>query len=1229
MIDEKDDLKEHKVIEMPLVSLMQKNYLDYAVSVIVDRALPDVRDGLKPVHRRILFSMYELKMLPNSAYKKSARMVGEAMGKYHPHGDSSIYNAAVNMAQPWSRLVPLIDGQGNFGSIDGDNPAAMRYCFKAGTRVMTEQGLVKIEKIVSQTQLENSLKSPNTHTSYDLSLNVESSNGFKKASKWIYSGVQDTVKVQTSSGYEAVCTPNEPFLILNEKLDYQWVDASKLKIGDKVCMLGKATNLQIEAKKDISEHAQSHRIHNMSNELAYLLGMCIGSGNLKNTEISFDFTDFDDMLTLFKDKFDDLFEQLPSYTTAGVKVVENNKEKTISSHHFSDNSEFYKFLTNIGLIKNSKINIPEIIFESSLEEVTFFLMGLMRVQFNLTQSETVIKLNDLELCKDLKLLLISYLGVTSSKITNNNDINMNNTNNEFEFVLEKSFSDIRFDDKTSKKLDDILVNIDTKDISKHLSKVKEMEDRGYFYDTIESIQQDEKQAVFDLTVPETHAFTANGFIVHNTEMRLTKAGAAFFEDIDKNTVDFHDNYDGSEREPEVLPVSYPNIWVNGTEGIAVGMATYLPPHNLNETIDLTIALQSNPNMSVEDMLKILPGPDFPTGGIVHSLDGFREAVLTGKGAVKVRAKWHSETNHKGQDLLIIDELPYQVNKKTLIENISELASIKDGDLSDIADIHDESDTEIRIVITLKKGAISAVVFNHLVKRTQMECTYNYNIMLLEGQKPLQMNLLGILTRFLDFRTEIITRKIQFNLKDANARLHLLTGTTKVLSDIEKALNIIRENQDGKSANIALQTAFDIDEIQAQAVLNMRLQKLTGMELNQIIKEFEEVTLYVEDLKDSLQNPIRIQEMVKNDLIAAKERFGIERRTEISYENNDINMSDLIKKEPCLIHVTKDGYLKRMPLSSLEAQNRKGKGRMGIQTAEGDSVEAIYTGSTHDLFIVFTKSGKAMSSRVWTLPDGTMSQRGRHLRNIFETLDEPISNILLVPEIETGLSVITVTAKGKVKRTNLSDYTGTLRKKGVQGVNIEEGDTLVSVMLAKTYDHLLLVASNGKASRFEIDDVVLQSRGRKSVGVRGIRVAQDANVIAAMVIPGNGVSVVEDTSVIDEGKYLLCLGENGVGKRTSVSEFTAHSRGTKGVNCFNINEKTGNIIRATLVTEDEDIIMASATKTMRIHVSDIRISGRNTAGTILMNVGSEKLRDVIQVPKSEDIPDEEISEGEEE
>lgn len=832
MTNQNQDGKDN-VIDIPLSEVMKKNYLDYSVSVIIDRALPDVRDGLKPVHRRGLYSMYALGCLPQFAPKKSARIVGDTMGKLHPHGDSSIYEALLNMARTWLRIVPLIDGQGNLGSIDGDNAAAMRY----------------------------------------------------------------------------------------------------------------------------------------------------------------------------------------------------------------------------------------------------------------------------------------------------------------------------------------------------------------------------------------------------TEMKLSRAGAAFFEDIDKNTVRFIPNYDGSEMEPEILPVSYPNVLVNGATGIAVGMATNILPHNLNEVVDATLALQKNPELTFDELMQIMPAPDFPTGGVVYGLDGYRQAMMTGRGRVRLRAKWHYE-EYEGEDLVIIDEIPYQVNKKELEEDIKEKCSQKHEDFLDITGIHDESNKEgIRLVISIKKSAVPAVVFNKLVKNTKLDTSFSYNIMLLEGLKPYQMNFLDILSKFLTFRTEVVTKRVENELNELKKRLHILEGLIIVLNRLDEALKIIRENKLVKNAQEELISAFGLSEIQSKAVLEMKLQKLTGSEVLSLKKEHKEYDDMVTDLLDTLAKPERIQQLVRLDLLHAKARFGVPRKTEVSYEDNEINMKDLIKKEPCLIHVTHGGYVKRTSLSYVETQNRKGKGRKGISVSEGDELASIYTGSTHDMFIVFTKSGKAFCSNVWSLPEGEMAGRGRHLKNIFESLDEQIASVLLIPEIEDGSSIVTVTENGKVKRTALSLYRGSLRKKGIQGVGIEEGDVLTSVLLVKPNDHLMMVSSSGKASRFEINDDALRDKGRKSVGVRGINLNKGDKVVSAVVIPANPDAALPQ-------QYLLVVGEKGVGKRTKVEDFTVHNRGTKGITCFNINEKTGPIMMGRLVTDEDDVILTTASKTIRISVSDIKVSGRITSGVILMDVGNEKVVDVIKVPKEDVLEEVELDENSE-
>lgn len=832
------------IIPQNLDDLMKNCYLNYSVSVILQRALPDVRDGLKPVHRRVLYAMHEENLGPHSKHKKSARIVGNVIGKYHPHGDIAVYEAAVKMAQPWSKLIPLIDGQGNFGSIDGDSPAAMRY----------------------------------------------------------------------------------------------------------------------------------------------------------------------------------------------------------------------------------------------------------------------------------------------------------------------------------------------------------------------------------------------------TEMRMTRGGAAFFEDLNKNTVDFKDNYDNSEQEPTVLPVTYPNLWVNGTSGIAVGMATNILPHNLGETVDAMLAWIENPNITVDELLDIIPGPDFPTGGLVHELSGFRDAIVTGRGRVKVRAKWHLETNKKGSDKIVIYELPYEVVKSNLVEKIGEL--VKEKVVEDVSEVRDESKADVRIVIDLKRGANPDLIFNQLLSQTELEKSYSYNVMAVDGVVPRQFGLLMIFSRFFDFRKEVIRRRTEFDLKKTNDRLHILDGLIKALADIDNVVASIRSANDPQDARDKLKTLLTISDIQAQEILSLRLQSLTSLEVDVLKKEQAAFILKSNDLTDILNTPSRIVQLIKDELLEAKQKFGKPRKSEISKEMlGSINMEHLIKKEPCLIHLTHAGYVKRMAISELSTQNRNTQGKSGIATSADDYVSAVYTGNTHDNFLIFTESGQVYSKRVWQIPEGPSSQRGRHLRNLFDDLNEKISVVMFVPSFEEeGVYLVTATANGKVKRTPLIEYAGSLRKTGVVGLTIDENDTLIGAQICREFDNIILGASDGRVIRFEVSDDQIRSIGRTSSGVRGIKLGDHNKVISLMVLPGNGEPLpivqkpsnddpsqmidVADTSSIDNCTYLLCIGEKGAGKRTHMSEFNIQNRAGKGVMGFKINKKTGNIVSMALVSKHDHVVLTTPSKTNRIRVESVQESSRVTAGSYLINVQKDKVIDVAIIKRNE-------------
>lgn len=834
------------VIAVPIRSMMERSYVNYAVSVITDRALPDVRDGLKPVHRRILYAMHVLGMRPGTPYKKSARMVGDVIGKYHPHGDTSVYDAAVHLAQPWAKRIPLIDGQGNFGSIDGDSPAAMRY----------------------------------------------------------------------------------------------------------------------------------------------------------------------------------------------------------------------------------------------------------------------------------------------------------------------------------------------------------------------------------------------------TEMRMTRSSASFFEDINRETVDFKDNYDGSEIEPEVLPVTYPNIWVNGVAGIAVGMATYVLPHNLNETIEALQAWLKNPDITIDEIISIMPGPDFPTGGIVHELGGYRDALMTGKGRVRVRSKYHIEKTKRGQDMLVIDELPYGVNKASLHAKLVDM--VKEKVLEDVTMVRDESSkNEIRLVMDLRKGSYPEVVFNQVLASTDAETAFSYNVMVLDGKRPRQFGILDIFDRFTAFRREVVRRRTEFQLRQASARLHILTGFIAALSRIDDTIRTIRESKNRDEANTALRDLLGIDQVQADSILSMQLRSLTSLQIDEIRTEYNDVTIKVIDFKDILAKSERIDAIINDELNEAKERFGSPRLTEISHETSNITMADLVKKEPCLVHMTHNGYIKRMPATDVNAQNRYTQGRAGIVMGDEDYVQSIYSGSTHDLIMLFSEEGVLRSKRTWQIPEGTNAQKGRHIRNLFDDFAAKIQTCIFVPSLEEPeVYLVTVTEKGKIKRTALSEYGSSLRRVGLQALNVDEDDKFVAAAICREYDHIMLGLSDGRVIRFEVNNEQLRPTGRLTSGVRAVRLIDDAKVLSLMVVPGNQepcpvkisfvprdvdgtitqvAMEVVDTSAMDAGRYLLCVGKNGVGKRTPINEYAAQNRAGQGVMGFNTNKKTGAVVTMALVTNDNDVVLTTQSKTNRIRVSDIRTAGRITAGSYIMDTAGEFVMDVALVP----------------
>jgi DNA gyrase subunit A len=804
-----------QIIPTNLEDEIKNSYLDYSMSVIVSRALPDVRDGLKPVHRRILFAMNELGLAPNKAYKKSARLVGEVLGKYHPHGDSAVYDSMVRMAQEWSLRYPLVDGQGNFGSMDGDSAAAMRY----------------------------------------------------------------------------------------------------------------------------------------------------------------------------------------------------------------------------------------------------------------------------------------------------------------------------------------------------------------------------------------------------TETRMAWLATEMLKDIDKNTIDWASNFDDSLKEPSVLPSGLPNLLVNGSSGIAVGMATNIPPHNLGEIINGIQALIQNPELQIEDLLKYVPAPDFPTGGIIYGYNEVRNAYMTGRGKIIVRAKTFFEEAKNGKQAIIISELPYQVNKANLIEKIADL--VRQKTLEDISDIRDESDRDgIRVVIETKRDAIPSVVLNNLFKHTQMQVTFGANMLALVNGRPKVCNLKEMMHYFIEHRNEVIVRRSQFELDAAEKRAHILEGFKIALDHIDEVISIIRSSKDAKIASERLIERFGFSEMQTKAILEMRLQRLTGLEREKIEQEYRELLQTIERLKAILASQELQLKIVSDELDEINRKYSDKRRTEIVRDSKEFIVEDLIADEEVIVTITHKGNIKRTPVSNYRRQNKGGRGLSGAATNDDDFVEHVFQASTHHYLMFFTDKGRCYKIKVYDLPEGSRNSKGRSIANVIaKQSDEIVNAYLAVKEFKEDNYIVLCTMKGTIKKMNITSFEN-VRTNGVIAINLDDDDKLISARISDGTCDIILGANNGMACRFRETDV--RPMGRTAAGVRGITLDEGCKVVSMIVIKR------ADSQVI-------VVGEKGYGKRTRYEDFRLTKRGAKGVISMNITEKTGEVVGLLSALDTEDLVVMTVNGILiRQPVVDIRTIGRNTQGVRLIRLDDgDSIADITVVTREED------------
>ena len=813
-----------KVQEVDLKKTMETSYIDYAMSVIASRALPDVRDGLKPVQRRILYSMIELNNGPDKPHRKCARIVGDTMGKYHPHGDSSSYGALVNMAQEWSTRYPLVDGHGNFGSVDGDGAAAMRY----------------------------------------------------------------------------------------------------------------------------------------------------------------------------------------------------------------------------------------------------------------------------------------------------------------------------------------------------------------------------------------------------TEARLSKISMELTADINKNTVDFVPNFDETEREPVVLPARYPNLLVNGTSGIAVGMATNIPPHNLREVISSVVKIiddqiEENGETTIEDILQIVKGPDFPTGATILGTRGIEEAYRTGRGKIRVRAVTDIEPMANGKNRIIVTELPFMVNKARLIEKIAEL--VRDKKIDGITALEDQSSREgMRICIELRRDVNANVILNQLYKHTQLQDTFGVIMLALVNNEPKILNILDMLKFYLKHQEEVVTRRTQYELNKAEERAHILQGLLIALDNIDRVIAIIRGSKTTQIAKEGLIEEFHLTDVQAQAIVDMRLKALTGLEREKLETEYAELMQRIGELKAILADRKLLLGVIKEEILIISEKYGDERRTQIGFDEFDISMEDLIPVQDVTIAMTKLGYIKRMTTDTFKSQNRCGKGIKGIQTLEEDYVEELFMTSSHHYIMFFTNKGRVYRIKAYEIPEASRTSRGTAIVNILQLMpEEKITAMIPIKEYEEGQYLFMSTKKGLVKKTKITDYSN-VRKTGLAAIGLREDDELIEVKFTDKTQDILLVTKYGQCIRFDENDV--RSTGRTSMGVRGINLVDGDEVVAMQ--------------LCSQGSQILIVSEKGLGKRTEMNEFSAQNRGGKGVKCYKITEKTGEVVGAKAVDEDDEIMIINTEGIIiRMECKGISVLGRITSGVKLINLKENEI--VASIAKVKESNDEELEE----
>jgi len=1196
---------------------MRRSYLDYAMSVIIGRALPDVRDGLKPVHRRILFSMNEKGLLPSKPYKKSANVVGDVLGAYHPHGDTAVYDSMVRMAQDFSLRYPLIDGQGNWG------------CFVGETRIKLLDG--------TEHTFEDLAQLPPDEIFYVYSVDRQGRIvvGEGRHSR-ITRHAAEIVELTFDDGSAARCTPDHKFMLR----DGTWKEARHLTIDDSL-MAGYFDTAPVNDRT--SEYLRVLQPTTDAYEFVHHLADKYNERNRLTQKVGTpfvrhhkNFNRFDnrptniqrmkwmDHLRLHAGQAQTLWQDddfraaqragIQKYYATHPEVVEAHRQRIIALNQ-AKTSKHHRFMSDPEAARHEartywtdpaarRAKRAEMLYRWRDPDFRkIHLRGLREYATQLTQNPAL-------MAEMAKRVAVETHQRWSNPVYKRQVMRTKIAGYVSRLLAEFGREQITPEFYNAKRDANWIPN--SRKVSNYFDSFDELLDVAATHNhrVINVRWLDERADVYDITVNEYHNFMlANGCVAHNstednaaayryTEARLTHIATEMLADIEKETVEFVPNYDESRQEPTVLPARVPNLLVNGSDGIAVGMATKVPPHNLSEIIEATIHLIQSPNARIGEMMKLVPGPDFPTGGFIYGREGIKQAYETGRGVLQLRARAAVDKVGRGaqeRDAIVVTEIPYQVNKAKLIEQIADLVNEKR--VEGIAEIRDETDREssaakkVRIVIELKRDAIAQVILNKLYKLTPMQTSFGViNLSIVNGQ-PRVLNLIETLNEFIAFRREVVRNRTLYELKKAKARAHILEGLKKALDVLDAIIKLIRGSKTTEEAKAGLQTQFKFSELQAQAILDMQLRRLAALERQKLIDEYKELIQLIAELEEILSNERSLRSVIIRELRAVQKEYADERRTQIIDSGVELTLEDLIADEDVVITLTHSGYVKRTPASTYRSQRRGGSGRRGMSTRAEDVVANLFVASTHSYLMIFTTQGQVYKLKVHEIPDATAAGRGKAIVNLINLPgSERIAGVIPVRDFAEGRYAVMITRKGVIKKTELSEFAN-IRSNGIIAMGVDEGDELMAVELTDGKKKIFLATHDGMAVCFEEDEV--RDMGRAARGVRGVTLREGDYVVGV--------------SAVDGDEQMLTVTSNGFGKQTQLAEYRVTGRGGKGVINIKTTDRNGKVVAVMPVTrESEVMIITTQGKLIRLEAEQIRATGRSAQGVKLIDTSGGDL-----------------------